>query len=195
MKTCHRGWLYTPFRVLFCRLFYFIHCCRFAIIESLPFELFFIFLWHRKACTVYVRTTHFMAHTIWSTLRMQLYILFFLSHCFDFSFFFFIFSSTSLFSFIPFPFMWLSLCWQHEKPAYSFDAFPVYDLQIREKEWRKNITAENKKTWRTALDIFRLSNGIWWKKWNRRKNLNEKVYIILCGKMDLHRNNGNLIRI
>lgn len=87
LKTCHRGWLYTPFRVLFCKLFYFIHCCRFAIIESLPFELVFIFLWHRKACTVYVRTTHFMAHTIWSTLRMQLYILFFLSHCFDFSFF------------------------------------------------------------------------------------------------------------
>lgn len=118
-------------------LFIVVYCCRFAIIESLPFEFIFFYLplTQKNIYTYY--TTHFIAHTLWWTLRMQLYILFFLSHCFDF-FCVCVCSSTSYFLssyFYLCGFLYVS---NIKKPAYSFDAFPVYNLQIREKEWKKN---------------------------------------------------------
>lgn len=98
-----------------------------AVLRSLKVchsSSFFIFLWHRKACTY---NTLYGTHNIINFKDAIIH----LSQCFDFSS-----SSHPHRSFlIPFPFMWFSLCWQHEKPARSFDAFPVYDLQICEKHY------------------------------------------------------------
>lgn len=158
-------WVDFSLSFLVLLLLFWIHCCRFAIIESLLFELGVFVLYlplTQKSIRTYKNTLHGV-HTIWSTLRMQLYILFFLSHCFDF-----FSSSVCLFalslshlSFIYFhPISILcgfSLCWQHKTSLFLW----CFSCLWIANNTRKRIERQKKKTlwrktgtWRTKLFTF-----------------------------------------
>lgn len=144
-KTSHCGWL---FFLLFCYSFYFFICILFIYCGILlPFcdhwkfairvHFFLSSFDTEKHIHILYNTLHsahiminFKDAIIHFVLSFAL-LWFFLCVC--------VCSSTSYFLssyFYLCGFLYVS---NIKKPAYSFDAFPVYNLQIREKEWKKKM--------------------------------------------------------